>query len=270
MTFEAREVSVQDGAPIELYEFFVYGVKYRYTTAAEDVEFDSQTFLARAISHTDFDQSNEIPKNNITISVPQDFEILGFYEDAPPSDVILLTIFETHRGDTDSAVVWTGRVMNGLRKPEGGELYCENIYTSLRRSGLRRTYSRLCPHILYGAACRAQDTAFRIIVQLDSVSGLTITSSVLGTYDDDRFSGGLLEWEETPGKIQRRGIKSHVGDTALITHPVIGLNGLDNVFLYPGCKHNMQDCQIYFNNIENYGGMPFVPRQNPMGNSSVY
>lgn len=270
MTFEQREVSVQDGEPIELLEFMVYGVVYRYATCSEDYTFDSQTYLARAISHTEFEQNNEIPKNNLTLYVPQDFEILDFYESAPPSDVILLTIFSTHRGDDDSSVVWTGRVINALRNPEGAELFCENVYTSLRRQGLRRRYSRLCPHVLYGPACRAQDTSFRIQVQLDSVDGINITAAILSSYADERFAGGLLEWEPTPGRIERRGLKTHVGNAAVMTHPLPGLTGLEQVYLYPGCKHTIPDCNDFFSNIENYGGHPFVPFQNPMGNTSVF
>lgn len=270
MAFEEREVSIQDGEPIELYEFMLYGQKYRFTSASEDYTFDSQTYLAATISHDEFEQTSEVPKNNITLQVPHDFTMLEFYENVPPSDVILLTIFQTHRGDGDSAAVWVGRVINGLRKESGGELYCENVYTSLRRQGLRRTYGRLCPHVLYGPACKAQDTAFRITVQLDSVGGSIITSSVLASYPDDRFAGGLLEWEQTPGRIERRGLKSHVGNTAVMTHPIPALTGLVDVYLYPGCKHNRPDCNDFFDNIENYGGFPFGQRQNPMGNTSVF
>lgn len=271
MTSEARDLSIQDGAPIELWEFMVYGQKYRYTTASEDYVFDSQTYLSPgALSHSEFEETTEIPKNNITLSVPIDFEILDYYDDVPPDDVILLSIFETHRGEDDAALKWTGSVLNGMRNEEGGELTCENIYTSLRRTGLRRIYSRACPHVLYGPACKAQDTAFRIQVQLDSVDGINITSSVLATFADGRFAGGLLEYEPTPGRIHRRGLKTHAGNAAVMTHALPGLDGLAQVFLYPGCKHDLPDCDDFFDNVENYGGFPFVPRQNPMGNTSVF
>src|SRR5690606_11420771 len=103
-----------------------------------------------------------------------------------------------------------------------------------------------------------------------SVSGISIVSSVLATYPDDRFAGGLIEYEPTPGRIERRGIKSHVVDTILITHPVPDLSAFDDIYVYLGCKHTLDDCEDTFSNSINYGGWPYIPRISPMGQSSVF
>ena len=271
MTFDARETSIQDGEPIELWVFSVYGVNYRYTTAAEDYVFFASTYLARALSHTPFEQTTELPKNNITLYVPRDFEILQFFESMPPSDVILLQIFQTHRGDTDAVPGWTGRVMNSSRKGRVAELYCENVFTSLKRMGLRRPYSLQCPHVVYDPnSCRAVEADFEFTAILDSVAGITLQSTAFAGYPDGRLAGGLLEWEPTPGRLEKRGIKSHVGNTIELTHPVDEMPTLASVRMLPGCKHTLADCDDFFDNVLNYGGTPFIPQKNPMGNSSVF
>lgn len=270
MTSESREVSIQDGEPLELYEFMVYGQKYRYASCIDNYLFDSHTYAGSTLEHTPFEETNEIPKNNITITCPHNFEMMGFYDGSPPSDVILLTIFQTHRGESNAMAVWTGRVMNGRRKGIKGELFCENVFTSLRRAGLRRHYGRLCPHVLYGPKCKAPEAGFKVETLLDSSAGLTVVASILDTYDDGRFAGGLLEVEISAGRTERRAIKSHVGSTVEITHPLPELPVSAIVTFLPGCKHNVPDCDGFFGNILNYGGLPFSPRQNPMGQSSVF
>ena len=37
--------------------------------------------------------------------------------------------------------------------------------------------------------------------------------------------------------------------------------------VYPGCSHNTTDCDTVFDNLDNYGGFPYLPSENPFGNS---
>lgn len=277
MTFEAREVSLQDGAPIEFWVFSVYGVNYRYTTAAVDQVLLAETYTAwKALSHSEIDESAEVPKNNVSLYVPQDFPMLRFYESAPPSDVIVVTIFQIHRGDDDVQPIWTGRVMNADRASRKPAMYCENIFTSLRRNGLGGTYGRGCRHDLYAQGtymCNANPETFAIPALADSVGGILITSTTFLDYmdgDRGRLAGGLLQWEAAPGQLEQRGIKLHEGDTIQITHPIDGLTGLEMITVYPGCAHDRTDCNDHFNNIDNYGGFPYVQRLNAMGSSKVF
>lgn len=277
MTHSARELSIQDGAPIEYWVFAVYGVNYRYTTASENQTLLGATYISwPGLSHSEIDESSEVPKNNVTLEVPNDFPMMRFYESMPPSDVIVLTIFQIHRGDDEVEPIWTGRVMNGMRATRGAEMYCENIFTSLRRNGLRGTYGRGCRHDLYGQGhymCNADPAAFAIPAVLDSVGGIVLTSTIFADYmdgDRGRLAGGMLEWEVQSGQTEIRTIKAHDGNTIAITHPIDGLTGLEMITVYPGCAHDRTDCNDFFGNINNYGGFPFTQRLNAMGNSRVF
>lgn len=270
MTFEAHETSDELGAPIELYVFRIYGVNYYYTNAATDKLVDAVTYDAVPIERSEITDNNDLEKQNVELTVAQDFPILLLYDEAPPSDVITLQIKCMHRDDDEVVTIWSGRVTTGARHGSTGKLYCENVYSSMRRSGLRRLYGRLCPHQLYGNACGLADTSFRIQVPVDAVGGLEIESAILATYADDRFAGGMVQFEPTPGKVLRRGIKSHVGSILTVTHGIPELEALDNIYVYLGCKHTLADCDTTFGNAVNYGGWPFIPRLSPMGQSSVF
>lgn len=269
-TFGERELSVQDGSKLELWDFTVYGTHYRYTTNNSSYVFDAQTYTATPLSHTEFEETDKIERNNLTMYCPLDFPILDFYETSPPSDVIRLAIYEVHRGVEDASLAWVGRILNGKRTSTGGELYGENIMTSLKRQGPRRTYAVPCPHVLYGAACKANELDFVVAAPVDAVSGLVVQSASFAVLGDDRLAGGVLEWEPTPGKVERRSIKAHVGDTVIMLNRIPGLALGAIVKVLPGCKHTLQDCDEYFGNSLNHGGFPFTQEQNPMGSNPVF
>lgn len=270
MTFESREESVEEGAPVELYTFRVYSTNYYYTSAATVQTLDATDYAPYAISHGEISQTEDLERNDLTLDVPLDFPILDFYEAAPPSDVIFLTVVSKHRDDTGTAVIWTGRVLNATREGGIGKIACENVFTSLRRMGLRRLYSRLCPHVLYGPRCRAVEATHEVFAVIDGVNGSSIDSTTFALVPDGRYAGGLIEYEVSPGRLERRGIKSHVGSTVEMTHPIPDLPALATVRALPGCKHTLPDCNDVFANVINYGGWAFVPKQNPMGSSSVF
>jgi uncharacterized phage protein (TIGR02218 family) len=271
MTFDVLETSLQQGEPIELYEFTVYGQVYRYTTASVSVTRGANLYRAVGpMSRSEIEETAEIVRSDLTITVPHDFEITEFYDIAPPSDVILLTVKRTHRNDEDVTPWWSGRVLNCTWEDGSAKLHAESIYTSLKRAGLRRRYSRQCPHVVYGPQCRADETAFRITVALENVAGANVSAAIFATYPDDRFGGGFIEWEPTPGRKIYRGIKGHAGSALMLTHPFVGMTDGAVVLAYPGCKHDVDDCLNFFDNLPNYGGFPYIPRVNPWGGNTVF
>lgn len=273
MSFKENEESIESASPLELYVFTVYGTNYYFTSQGRDVTVDSILYLSYPLNRSEIENTDETPRNDMTIECDLDFPILAFYEAAPPSDVIKFQLKRIHRDDDDNELVtfWRGRVMNGKREKGRGKLYCENKYTSIKRTGLRRGYGRLCPHELYGTKCGAVENDFSFTTTLDGVSGIELDASFFATYDSGQLAGGVLYYEPTPGVIERRGIKSHVDTRIEITHPIPGLAALETVVVSPGCTHDLSafGCQFFARELS-YGGWPNVPRVNPMGNSSVF
>ena len=47
-----------------------------------------------------------------------------------------------------------------------------------------------------------------------------------------------------------------------MTRRDIKANG--QIEIFPGCRHNLNDCEHVFNNQANFGGQPFIPSENPI------
>ena len=48
-----------------------------------------------------------------------------------------------------------------------------------------------------------------------------------------------------------------------------GFYGSSTVTLYPGCTKSRAVCKNKFDNLNNYGGFPWIPTKNPFGGSSI-
>jgi uncharacterized phage protein (TIGR02218 family) len=273
MTFATYETSLQDGNPVELYEFTVGVQTFRYTSAPEDIVYQTKTYETVQLSRSDIEDTGDIPKSQLTLTAQRDFPIADLFRVAPPSEVVAVNVYRLHLadGDAESKLIWTGRVLNCEWDARSTcTMTCESLYTALRRRGLRRMYQRQCPHTLYGALCGVPATSFRTVLAVNIVNGTSLSDPDIDVLPDGYLAGGYLEWEKAPGQYERRAIKTHVGDTITITHPIIGLAGGNEVSLFAGCDHSLTTCNSKFSNATNYGGFPFVPKSNPFGGTNVF
>lgn len=274
MSFEDFEESTELGQPIELYRFSFQGGTYRYTSSADDVVYDSQTWLqAPGLSRSKVEDTGDISKSSLVLTAPEDFAVAKLFEVFPPSDVVQLEVLRVHRPDlTDGVTLWLGRVLGVTWGVGYSQLDCESLFTRLKQPGLRRIYLRNCPHVLYGNECGLSETTFADDVVLNGLSsdGFELSSPQFTAQPDGYYSGGKLRFEVSPGVFERRGIRTHSGSTVRMTHPIAGLLATSTVTVYPGCDRTRDTCVAKFNNLPNYGGFPYIPEKNPFGSSSVY
>ncbi len=252
MTYDAREFSMQSGEPIEMYHFTVGSTDYRFTSAKSAITYDSNTYQPALIKRGSIDFTTEKGRNNLKIQTVRDFAVAELFKVSPPSDVILLVVHRVHYGDSNGAVIWSGRVLNCEWSGSTASINCEPVSSSLQRVGLRRMYQRQCPHVLYGSSCKVPKSP--ISATLTSVSGteLISTSFVSG------LAGGFLEFGE-----EKRFITNQNGTTIHLNTPLYALTVGSVVYVYLGCDHALTTCQNKFSNSDNYGGMPFIPTKNP-------
>jgi uncharacterized phage protein (TIGR02218 family) len=272
VTFDALEISQQSSRPVEIYDFSYQGGHFRYTSAPVDVDFESQTWSAIAISRSSLDDSSDIGKASLTLTVPPTTPVAELFAVAPPDDVVGLVVRRLQYDDTDleAEVIWLGRVITCNWPPDRAELRCENILTSMKQQGLRRIYGRNCPHVLYGNRCTASQGAHSFDVTLDTQVGRVLTSAGFDAQVDGFFSGGMVVWEFLPGQFARRGIKSHVGADIEITYPFTGIPNGAALTALPGCDHSYATCNTKFANTDNYGGFKDMVTKNPFGQNTVF
>ena len=268
MTYAAVETSIQSGRPVELYEFLYGATAYRYTSADGDVVYGGNTYSAVPIARGAVEATNEVARLALEITCTRELPVLEPFAVCPPEEVVLITLRRLHSGDGEAIIMWMGRVLNVTLNNAAAEIHCESVYTSLKRSGLRRLYQKSCPHVIYGPGCGISRASFKSTKTVATVSGTTLIFGSIGAVDG-YFAGGYLEWT-SGGVAQRRAIRSQVGGTVVIGFVMPGLANGASVDLYPGCDHTLSTCAAKFANSLNYGGMPYFPDKNPFSGTPIF
>lgn len=264
--FADFEVSAEAGEPVELYVFKYQSTTLFYTTDASDFVSGSQPYANAAISRSEFEDTGDIAKADLTITAPPDFPVSMLFAQYPPSDVVTLTVYRVQRSvPLELKVWWKGRVLNATWQGGNSQLSCSNLYSAMRAAGIRKQFSRLCTHVHYGKQCTLDIAAFTSSCTVESVTGITIVSSDFAL--SPGLAGGRLDYEISDGVFEFRLIKTHAGDTITITYPIVQLQAAAIVKASQGCDHTRPTCKTKFGNLDNHGGFPDLPQLNPYSTS---
>lgn len=265
MTFSLRELSIFGGRPTELYRFVLGAERYCFTSADSDVSFSNEVYDAVPIKRARHVLSTEMGKNDISIDISRDNPLCQWFVGPAPDEMMLLTIYRMHAGDTDYAIQWQGRVTGASVKGSEMTLSCEPMYTSLKRPGLRAKYQTMCRHPLASHQCGVNPAVFSFSTTIASVAGTTITLASIGGKPDNWLAGG---WFVSSGGTKRM-IQSNTGPVLTITHPARSLMAGESVLAYAGCDHLWATCKDKFGNAVNFGGFPWMPKKNPFSGDGI-
>lgn len=285
MTFAARETSRSKARPVALF-LFRYGAGvddfYAYTNAEREVTHDTIQYQPVPIQYSGIESSGTLDKKTLTVDAALTNEVAEFYRVSPPTYPVTLIIRRGHLNDptNEYLVEWSGRVLSCSREGSRAVFSCEPISTAMRRTGLRRHYQYGCPHVLFGSQCNANKAAVtsnETIVQVEAAA-LTFNDGWVST--PDKALGGLVEWEGPNGTITRTVIAVDEGTRLRLNGPTTGLENGDTVAVSLGCNHRFvldsngavdsaeTDCLGVHNNIQNFGGQPWIPLDNPIGTAT--
>ena len=290
--FARIEPSWRKGYPVEFYRFVRNNDFWRYNTSDRILTMDTpsevnEAYSSLAITRERIQQGTERNKLTLSITLPRDAEVAELWHPYPTSSPVGLTIFGGHLPEgidfmdssevedkiSDVSVVWIGRVVSPKFKPETLTLLCEPSTTLARKSGQTQCWQRGCMHVLYkqGAGlCNANRDDFKITAIVDFANNIRVDFNDLSGVPNGRLAGGYIEWETLDGNIERRSINAHDGNSINITYGTIDLPNGTEVSLFPGCRHNYDDCNGYFNNGPNYGGDLYSPERSPFNGLPVF
>lgn len=279
MSYQTREASVQDGAPIFLYEFVQGEQTWRYTSAAAVFAWGGHDWTPSALSHSEVSQSNEMAKDGISLKFPRTDAFASQFLGYAPDLVTSVTLRRGHADDGEFVVYWRGRVAGSKSSGATISVDCESIFTSLRRSGLRARFQKTCRHALYGRGCNLDPEDFAVAALITAVSATTITVPDAALQPNGWYLGGMARAEDGSLRL----ISGHVGSQLTLSRPILFLSdtptGYGNnygnfyggmlVLIYPGCDRLRSTCDAKFNNLDNNGSFPWIPSKNPFGGSSI-
>lgn len=266
MTYEDRELSHNEAAPVELYRFTIGVESWYYTSADEEIQYDGQSYSPVAISRSEVVGTDQVPKSGVDITAPMELGPVDRWRGAAPNQLMSVTIMRRHRPDDEARVIWRGRVL-GVTFDEGeATLTAEGAMQALGRMGLRGQFHTGCRHMLYDDQCRVTSADHQRLMIVEEVSGRQITAEDLAEEPDGYWVGGYLNVGE--GRI--RGpylITGHSGDTVTVQEAPGEIEPGNELRVYPGCDHTPQTCRDKFDNLTNFGGFPYIPDGTPFTGS---
>jgi len=258
---------------IELYRLVEGSNVWTLTSGDKEVTYNAEVYTPIPIGRSQIETVQDMAKAYLEVTIGLDDTLATRWLPSIIDKIVSLTVF-SHTED-ETIVIWKGRM--SAVKPERSTLTLvfENVFTSLRRPGLRQRYQRTCPHVLYGRGCNLDAGDFAIATDIASVNGVLVESVEAALRPNGFFTGGMVE--ATDGS--RRFIVSHVGATLRLIRPleslqeeydqsVIDMTTL-NINIYPGCDRSPETCDSRFSNILNYGGFPNIPGKNPFDGEPI-
>jgi len=281
MAVNDYESSRERGQPVELYQF-IYGAagqEFLYTDGTSPVVLDGKTYNPLPVERGKIEAKAELSGRGIEVKVPADSDIANLFRIFPPGRVVSVIIRQGHIENPDDpaefalgdnfAVVWTGRVVEASRDGIEATLNCEALSSGMKRVGLRRHYQWSCPFALYGPECGAAKVAIPATVEGIAGNKITLNTGWMGSRVAANFIGGLVEWAGASG-LESRGVLRVEGSTVLVISGIAsGLSVTDEIEVFIGCPHTLDGCENLHNNVQNYGGQPWIPTDgNPVGKNN--
>jgi uncharacterized phage protein (TIGR02218 family) len=271
MSYSSRESSIQDAQPIRLYQFQRGPLKWGFTTADRDISHLGISFksIEGGISDDGIRQTEKPANDTLRISSVATLDVAQMYRQIAPSQTVHVTIFDLQYGENDYLVSWVGIVV-AVKFPTDFtcSIECKTLDATLEQTGLRATWTRVCPHQLYNTACGVERQNFKVESTVAALDAVSIQAPDALGYTDDWFSGGYVEWLSEYG-IEQRGIESHQGTILQLYGGTYGLTQGQNISLFAGCDRTFETCKTKFNNSDNNGAAPHMPGKSPFDGSPI-
>lgn len=258
MSYDARELSVSGGAPVELYRFTCGGSTWAWTSGDVAQVALGLTFTPEPITRGEIDTGDEDTQGSLDVEVVRTNPVAElFIADLPPAPV-MLELYRFHRGDAEIILFWSGEISVAEFRGSSVRLAGIPVGRVLRRPVPPHTFQAQCNWTLYSPQCGVDRNAYRVTASVTDVTGFTITAAEFGAHADGYFRAG---WVETAAG-ERHWITDHTGSVLTLLTPFRSLAAGDAVYAFPGCDRTQAAC-LAFSNLDRHLGFPYVPSKNP-------
>lgn len=264
----------------ELYRFTGRNKTWHFTSDEQDIEWNGDTYEAAPLGRSEPEASQDITQAGIEVFLPRDNEVASELLRYIGDDIVSLDVFRYDHDAEDYGVFWKGRIVDIQTEGDEVRLTAESFFTSLRRSGLRARFSKICRHNVYGEdGCRADPNDHVETLVWTNYENKIITVPDAADFDSGWFTGGKIVTQDgAEGYIIR-----HSGSALELTRHLDFFAqteaGYGNSYgeyydgstvdVYPGCNKTLSQCRDKFDNTDNFGGFPWIPSKNPFGGSSI-
>lgn len=261
MTYNAQEISVEAGEPIELYKFdFGSGAEViRRTNNDVDVVHNTLTYTSSVISRGELTEERNKKGDKLEITMPGTDPIVQKYVGKPPGVRAEVDLLQLHRTDGANELItqFRGRIqtVDFTKNVHEATLQVIALTGALKRNLPRYTYQGLCNHFLYDGRCKVleNDPAFQKFLNVLAVDTAerVITFQNAGSFGADFFEGGFVKF----GTDFRAIIRQSGDDLTLMLPFTTSILNQTGIQVNAGCKGRLvEDCTNKFADQLNFGG----------------
>lgn len=254
--------SVQDSAPVELYEFVMYDTTYRRTSHNKDFSFLGFTWTAITLERSPVAGTTHNDPPDLEITIPmRDALIQDNAFDLPRS--IFCTVRRVQQVSAASIILWEGNIGSITIEGDDARIRIPHLFEEAMSTPIPSTAIQAqCNHDLGGEICRVdmESPLYKLEAEIATVVGKVVNVTDIAGFEDDWFKAGDITDVLTG---ERRMIVSQVGTQLVLEAPLGVLAAGRDVILRAGCPHLPIPCRDKFDNIPNYGGHPFIRDRNP-------
>ena len=276
MTFADQEESLQEGRPVELYEFTVGNETFRYTNSERSENFGGFDWQPVALTRDQVALSPDEPGSSVQVMMANEdpnsvIFTQAWVAQAPNTGDTRVRIYRHHQDDVDEQfqLFWIGYLVSPSYEEDGSvfAINCKSLDNLFTMQGPRKNWGTLCNHQLYGSECTLSIIPFTYAGVITAIAsdGVTITVSGIPAATVTFVGGELIK----PGTLAAGLIVQVSGNDFTVQYPIPNLEVGDSVQIIEGCNHTLTQCALFPNaseasgtNVENFGASPYTPPVN--------
>lgn len=246
-----------------LYEFIYKGINYYLTNYDSKINYFGLEYIPVPIKHSEIDPTTgEI---NIELSISNNF-LKQFFTAAPSVTLgvkITRVVGEVDFiSDKNSYVVYSGYV--SAFQFTGNQVSISCIANGINESN--KLPKHMCQHYcnwkLYGMPCGINKEDFKengTIYSFNYNQKIIIINGVLSA--NKLFNGSLL-YQAYEYKILKATVNLDERTILYMVDMPLELEQGKDITVYFGCRKTTADCATIFDNLHNFGGMPYISDKN--------
>jgi len=239
----------------ELYLFTTLsGLRYAFTPTIFSKALDGITYLPSPVTRSEIQLHENLQKSEVVFTFPITNAFAKSCVENFIEDTLLIEIFKNNQP------FWKGRVIKADLKRVTVSILCDSGYNTLYRKMSGAKFSPFCWKTLYSGNCGVNPALYT-----NEYADYTLDSiyiSVATGLPVNHFAGGVAILDN-----QIRGILAS-NETSIMLSDGFLLPASGTLTLRKGCSLTRVSC-IGFNNLNNFGGYPYIPLKNPMSGTGL-
>lgn len=266
MSFDTDEASVEGAAPAELFKFVAGTTTYRYTSAERDITVDlgdgNEIFTAVTIKFGERNASDDGGVGEPTLELPINSQLAvdTVFQPAPPQ--VTFEAWRYHEDTGSVAYIWGGELLGASAQGRTVSFRIPNpLMQKFEQKVPKVRLQVYCNNVLFDRVCKLVRSNHVVESQVSRFEdgGSTLVVTTIGGQANGWADGGEVIHVPTG---ERRTISTQTGTSLTLLWPFSpAVGSLDDIEIYAGCDHTIDDCLNKFDNTENFLGWPYMKSQ---------